>query len=153
MLGHFHFYSALLAMLVGAVVVFRPKGTRKHRWLGRAYFASMLALNISALSIYQLWGHFGPFHVAALFSLITVMMGVVYAWRRKPADNWMVLHAYWISWSYVGLLAAAASETATRYLHMDFGLTVAVATGVVILGGYLVIQRHLPRLLGLKQAT
>ncbi len=68
-------------MATGAVVVFNRKGTVFHRYCGRVYLATMLVLNISALSIYQLWGHFGPFHVAAVISLFTVMMGVIVAWR------------------------------------------------------------------------
>ena len=75
-LGQAHFYTAILAIASGAVVVFRRKGTRFHRWCGRTYLGSMLTLNISALSIYDLWGHFGPFHAAAIFSLFTVLMGV-----------------------------------------------------------------------------
>lgn len=150
LLGIFHFATAVLALAVGAVVVLRPKGTRFHRWCGRAYLASMLALNISALCIYDLWGRFGPFHFAALFSLVTVLMGAITAWRRKPASRWRIAHAYWMSWSYVGLLAAAVSESATRYLGYDFGWTVAIATFVTIGAGALVIRLRLPRILGLQ---
>jgi len=149
-LGQAHFYTAILAMTTGAVVVFRRKGTRFHRWCGRTYLASMLTVNISALLIYDLWGHFGPFHVAAIFSLVTVLMGVTAAWRHKPAHGWKTAHAYWMSWSYVGLLAAAVSETSTRYFNFNFGWSVAIATSVVVLIGAMVINRRLPLLLGLR---
>ena len=149
-LGQAHFYTAILAITTGAVVVFRRKGTRFHRWWGRTYLASMLTLNISALSIYDLWGHFGPFHAAAIFSLFTVLMGVNAAWRRKPVRDWKTAHAYWMSWSYVGLLAAAVSESSTRYLNFNFGWSVAIATSVVVLVGAMVINRRLPLLLGLR---
>jgi uncharacterized membrane protein len=149
-LGLGHFWTALLAIVAGAVVVFKRKGTRFHRWAGRVYLAAMLALNASALAIYDLYGYFGPFHVAALLSLVSVLMGVRSAWTRKPAQGWRIAHAYWMCWSYVGLLAAAVSETATRYLDFHFGWTVAAATGMVILAGALVINRRLPPLLGLR---
>ncbi len=149
-LGQGHFYTAILAMTTGGVVVFRRKGTRFHRWCGRTYLASMLAVNISALSIYDLWGYFGPFHAAAVFSLFTVLMGVAAVWRRKPTHDWKAAHAYWMSWSYVGLLAAAVSETSTRYLNFDFGWTVAAATSLVVFVGAVVINRRLPTLLGLS---
>lgn len=145
-LGLIHFATALLAMLAGAVVVGRPKGTRLHRRIGRVYVASMLALNISALSIYDLFGGFGPFHAAAIFSLLTIVIGVGSAWRRHP--NWRFSHAYWMSWSYVGLLAAAVAESATRYLQFDFGWTAAVASAAVLVAGGFVIGRRLPPLLG-----
>jgi uncharacterized membrane protein len=147
-LGMGHLATALLAIAVGAVVVFRRKGTRFHRWCGRVYVAAMLALNISALCIYDLFGFFGPFHYAALFSLLTVIVGVRAAWLRR--GNWRPVHAYWMSWSYVGLLAAAVSESATRYLDFGFGWTVAIATGLVLLGGGWVINRRLPGLVGAR---
>ena len=149
-LGEAHFYTALMAMLTGAAVVFRRKGTRSHRWFGRLYFAAMLILNLSALGIYRLWGYFGPFHVAAVFSLLSVLIGVVVAWTRRPAESWRIHHAYWMSWSYVGLLAAAVSESATRYLQLSFGWTVAVATALVMIAGAVIINHHLPRMLGLR---
>ncbi|MFT5140305.1 MAG: putative membrane protein [Lysobacterales bacterium] len=149
-LGHGHFYTALLAMVTGAIVVFRNKGTVFHRWCGRLYLASMLIVNLSALLIYDLWGHFGPFHVAAIFSLVSVLIGVSAAWRRSPARYWKITHAYWMSWSYVGLLAAAVSETSTRYLNFDFGWSVGIATTAVVLVGATVINRNLPTMLGLR---
>ena len=147
-LGLLHISTAVLALSSGAVVVLRPKGTRTHRNTGRLYFASMLAMNISALSIYDLFCGFGPFHAAAIISLFTVLMGVRSAWLRHK--GWRIAHAYWMSWSYVGLLAAAVSESATRYFDFDFGLSVAVATVAVVVVGANVIRRRLPPLLGLN---
>ena len=144
-LGLSHVWFALLALLSGAVVVFRRKGTRAHRWTGRLYFGAMLALNVTALSIYDLFGGFGPFHAAAIFSLLSIAVGVRSAWVKHR--NWRISHAYWMSWSYVGLLAAAVSESATRYLDFDFGWTVAIATLLVIVSGGLVISRRIPVLL------
>ena len=43
----------------------------------------MVGLNVTALSIYRLTGVFGPFHWAALFSLATIVAGVVPV-RRRP---------------------------------------------------------------------
>lgn len=148
-LGLSHFITALAAILTGAVVVLRPKGTKFHKWMGRVYFATMLVVNVSALSIYELFNGFGPFHVAAIISLASVLMGVQAAWRRHK--NWRIAHAYWMSWSYVGLLAAAVSETSTRYLALPFGWTVAAATFITIGIGATIINRRLPVMLGLKK--
>jgi len=148
-LGLFHLLTAIIAILSGAMVVFRRKGTVLHRWTGRVYAGAMVALNISALSIYDLFGGFGPFHAAAIFSLLTVIIGVGAAWRRGP--NWRDLHAYWMCWSYVGLLAAAVSETATRYLDFNFGWTVALASIMVLALGGVVISRRLPSLIGRRR--
>ena len=147
-LGVGHLGTAILALLTGLVVVLRRKGTPFHRWCGRVYVAAMVLVNVTALSIYDLFGGFGPFHVFALISLVSVLLGVVTAWRRKPARGWIEAHAYWMTWSYVGLVAAAVSETATRYLNFDFGLTVGLATAFVVGCGAMIIRRHVPRLVG-----
>jgi len=52
-----------------------------------------------------------------------------------------------MSGSYVGLLAAAASETITRRFHMPMALGVTAATGVVILLGVIGIRIWVPKAL------
>jgi hypothetical protein len=47
-----------------------------------------------------------------------------------------------MSWSYVGLLAAAVAESSTRYLNFDFGWTVAIATTAVVLVGSRLISAN-----------
>ena len=59
-LGFAHLLFALMAILFGTLVIASAKGTPLHRWLGRGYLVMMLALNGSALAIYELFGRFGP---------------------------------------------------------------------------------------------
>ena len=47
------------------------------------YVLSMLLLNITALMIYDLYGRFGPFHVASVISLATI--GAGFRSRVSPA--------------------------------------------------------------------
>ena len=130
-----HTAVAVLAMIVGGVVVLRPKGTSRHKLWGRAYVASMVGLNVTALSIYRLYGTFGPFHWIAVFSLASVLLAFAFAASRRPR-GWMILHGETMSWSYVGLLAAAVSELSVRVLHYPFGWTVALSTlFVAVIGG------------------
>lgn len=140
-LGLFHTVCALVALGSGAAVVLRRKGTRSHRRLGWVYVASMLALNGTALMIYRLFGGFGPFHAAAIASLVTVVAGAVPAYRRKPA-NWLEHHYAWITWSYVGLCAATVSEVATRVPGFRFWWAVVVGTFIVIGVGAILIRRN-----------
>lgn len=140
-LGLFHTACALVALGSGAAVLLRRKGNRAHRRLGWVYVASMLLLNGTALMIYRLFGGFGPFHVAAVFSLATVIAGIIPPIRRKPA-NWVEHHYAWMTWSYVGLLAAAVSEVATRTPGFRFWWAVVVATFLVIaVGGRMIRGR------------
>jgi uncharacterized membrane protein len=118
-----------------------------HRLVGFLYATTMLGVNGSALLIYNLTGEFGPFHVLALFSLGTVLVGVVYALVRTPKGAWLIFHAYWMSWSYVGLLAAAASEALTRIPATPFWwMVVAASMAVIGIGGW-VITITVPRTL------
>lgn len=137
LIGQIHLGLAVAALLSGTVVVALGKGTGIHRLVGFVYATSMLGLNGSALLIYNLTGSFGPFHVLALISLATVLIGVVYALLSTPRDRWIILHAYWMSWSYIGLLAATASEALTRLPSAPFWWAVAAASVLVVgIGGW-----------------
>ena len=148
-LGQFHVFSAIMALVSGAWVLLRPKGTALHRRIGWVYAVSMIALNVSALWIYRLTGTFGPFHFAALLSLATLVVGIANAWRRRPGDrNWLARHYFYMSYSYLGLVAAAVAETATRIPTFDggptpaFWIAVGVASALVfVVGGYVVRRR------------
>ena len=76
-LGLTHFVSAILAMFFGMGVVLLKKGTKKHIWVGYSYAISMIVLNLTALLIYKLFGKFGPFHAAAVFSFLTLLGGLI----------------------------------------------------------------------------
>jgi uncharacterized membrane protein len=141
-LGWIHTAAALAALVTGAAVLLRSKGTRRHRQLGWTYVASMVLLNATALAIYRLSGTFGPFHIAALFSLATVVAGAIPAVRRRPAGTWVVYHYWWMTYSYLGLLAATAAEVATRVPGNNFWWTVIAASAAVFAFGAPIIRRR-----------
>ena len=101
--------------------------------------------------IYDLFGGVGPFHIAALISLVTLIGGTIPARRRRPPRGWLPWHAYWMSWSYVGLVAAAVAETATRYLDLPFGATAGTASLIVFIIGGIAIGVLVPTALGRQQ--
>lgn len=150
-LGQVHFLTAIIALTSGAWVLLRRKGTARHRQVGWLYVGSMLALNVTSLFIYRLTGTFGPFHVAALINLATLLAGVVNARRRLRGDrNWLPRHYFYMSWSYLGLVAAAVAETATRLPILQevaggptaaFWTAVVVASAAVFAIGGVVIRR------------
>ena len=163
-LGWTHTVAAVAALVTGAAVLLTRKGTRRHRQMGWAYVVSMLLLNATALLIYRLFGRFGPFHVGAVFSLVTVVVGTAAALgaRRARAGRDVAAraralerHYQWMTWSYVGLAAAAVSEIATRMPALRprpgpgvvFGVTVVVATLLVVGVGARLIRRRRSALL------
>ena len=152
-IGVLHVSLALAAVGTGAAVLRAEKGTRRHRRLGRIYALAMLGLNASALLIYRLFGRFGPFHILALVSLATLAAGVLPAWRKRPTGAWLARHYWFMTWSYVGLLAAFAAELAVRLplvgapgRHgpgLAFALAALVASAVVSgIGGALIARRR-----------
>lgn len=142
-LGIAHVSLATGALVLGALVVLRRKGDRLHRTLGHLYVGAMLGTNVTALCIYRLFGVFGPFHLAALLSLATTVAGLVPVVARWPRRTWYEYHARFMSWSYVGLVAAAVSEALVRIPSAPFAPAVLAATlGVTVLGAFLIHGRR-----------
>ncbi|GAB3989261.1 hypothetical protein GCM10028807_13780 [Spirosoma daeguense] len=138
--GTIHFTSAMAAIILGTCVVLMPKGTRAHRQIGYGYVVSMILVNLTAFMIYRLFGKFGPFHIAALFSSITIIGGMVPIIFRRYVPSWFYYHYYFMNWSVIGLYAAFWAETLVRLFPMkQFWPVVVVATGLTtFLGSYLV---------------
>lgn len=155
-MGTIHLVCSFLAILTGAWVMWIPKGTRWHRTIGHAYGWFMVGLLVSAFLIYDLTGSFGPFHFAAIMSSVTLFGGMFTVLARRPRKKWVREHAIWMSWSYIGLMAAFAAESLTRFvmpaiapLLQDSGqgwtvfwTSVAVASfGVMGIGWYILHTR------------
>jgi len=103
----------------------------------------MLGLNGTALMNYELYGQFGPFHWMVLASLATVVAGFVPAWRKTP--GWIYRHAYFMAWSYIGLMAAAVAEVASRVPGWSFGPSVVISSVVVIVVGGWLMRKTVPQ--------
>lgn len=143
-LGWIHTTFGIIALLAGTAVVLLRKGTRWHRTLGHVYLTSMISLNVTALFIYRLFGHFGPFHWLALNSLLTLIAGMVPVFTRRP--GWLERHAIFINISFIGLVAAMASEITSRIpgLEDNFGLVVGLTSVLIIGVGMVLLFRNLP---------
>ena len=123
--GLVHLTAAMAALLAGAFIFFRRKGTRLHRFVGYVYAAAMITVVVTALLIYRLTQSFNILHFFAVVASPPLLLGLAAALRRKP--GWLESHYRWMSWSYVGLFAAFAAETATRVIvpfgREHFGIT------------------------------
>jgi uncharacterized membrane protein len=118
-IGAAHLAAAMAALVLGAVVIGVAKGTPFHRMIGAGYAAAMIIVNLSALAIYRLTGHFEAFHALALLNLALLAGGIVAALIRRP--GWLSIHYQFTAWSYIGPLAATGSEIVIR-LGTKFGL-------------------------------
>lgn len=160
--GTIHLVAAVAAIGLGAAILLQgPKGGRAHRQLGWTYVAGMLTVNTTAFMLYGLFGGFGPFHVAAIVSLVGIAAGVLAARGARNArrarqgflrSHKVELHYWWMTFSYVGLVAALASEAITRLpatrptgggAGAMFGAAVGGATALIFaVGSYLIVARR-----------
>jgi uncharacterized membrane protein len=111
-LGTIHIAAALMALVLGLSVFPATKGAPFHRAMGAGYVVGMVVLNVTALGLYRLTGHFNAFHVLALVSLASIAAGLWPLIARKP--GWMTAHLRFMIGSYSGLWAATAAEALSR---------------------------------------
>jgi uncharacterized membrane protein len=141
-LGTVHLIFGLTAVLTGTIVVFMRKGTPAHRTIGYGHFTSMLGTNITALLIYRLTGTINFFHIAAVFSLLFLSVGMGTVIFHRPRKSWLNLHGAMVTGSYVGVLSAFFAEITTRIPGVHFGLAAGATTAVVTaIGVYFIMTR------------
>lgn len=140
--GFIHLISSILALALGTLVLIITKGTRLHKKLGYGYVISMVVLNITAFSIYRLFGQFGPFHIAAIVSTATLLAGIIPVLYFRYKRSWIIFHFRFMYWSVIGLYAAFVSEIMVRLPDVRFWWSVGGATFIVIgLGFYFFIRQ------------
>ena len=126
-----HVLAAFSALLMGAAVLLSPKGTHRHRMIGTVYVAALVLVNVAALSLHR-ENAFGVFHALAVVSLITISVGLstpVLGRRSPPA---IATHAYCMTWSYAGLVAAGCGQLAAAAGQGDGSWFVPVVIGTVL---------------------
>ncbi len=111
--GSLHFVVSIVAMITGIMVLYKPKGTKRHQQLGYVYVVSMLLVNLTAFMIYRLFGGFGVFHFFAIVSLMTLLAGMYPILKRK-GKHYLIRHFSYMYWSVVGLYCAFCAEVLTR---------------------------------------
>jgi uncharacterized membrane protein len=146
--GSIHAVLAMLGIVVGSIQLLRPKGGSMHRALGYAFVYTMLVADGTAMLVFQFTGRFNILHVGAIVNLLCIVLAIVPVLRSPRPSNWKNQHYYWISWSYVGLLAAAATELVVRTspsATREQAWMVTAATSVVVTAiGYVLINRYRP---------
>ena len=144
-IGGIHTIFALAALFSGGYVIFKTKGTKLHKNVGYIYVISMILMNITALFTHVLF-KFGPFHMLAIFSLLTVLFGIFAPLLLRKHDNWLQWHYSGMSWSYVGLWAAFIAEIVVRLPFEGIAesfwlLVIGGSLLVTCIGGYY-IKKH-----------
>lgn len=146
--GWVHTVLASVGILVGAEQLIRTRRDWWHRQLGYVYVASMVVADLSILSVYRFNGRFNAFHVGAIVNLLCLWMALHPMLASPRPLQWRLKHYMWVSWSYVGLLAAALTEfiIRTQPLGSDGAAILATVFASTVVGvvGAVLIQRFRP---------
>jgi len=138
--GLIHLIVSMISLLCGTLVLVLAKGTRIHKSSGYIYLICMLIVNGTAFGLYHLYGRFGPFHIAALVSLVTLLAGMIPVLLRTK--SWLNYHLAFMYYSVMGLYAAFASEVIVRIPGIAFGPAVGIATSVVMITAMIFFQKQ-----------
>lgn len=88
-LGAIHAGAAMIALMIGPIILWRRKGDRVHRSLGIVFSSALLVVDTTALLTFNLTGGFNLFHALAVLSLAALLPGLLmialYRLRRTPA--------------------------------------------------------------------
>lgn len=136
--GLIHLISSVVALVTGTLVLIMKKGTNRHKRIGYAYVISMILLLLTSLMIYRLFKGWGIFHYTTIASLITISLGMVPIWTKKPTSRWRYMHFSFMYWSVIGLYSAFVAEVTTRVPEAPFFGMVGIAFAVVMLAGSIV---------------
>ena len=127
-------------LLAGVAVLLLPKGTHIHRVIGTAYVLALVLVNVAALSLHR-EDAFGVFHALAVASLVTIAVGLSPLLLGKRSPMVVATHAYCMTWSYAGLVAAGCGQLAvaggqdlSAWVVPTVIGTVLTVSGVMIFG-------------------
>lgn len=104
-----HAVSAIFAVVLGAFILWRKKGTRLHKALGRTWVALMLVTATSALFINEirLIGPFSPIHIFSVFTYVALFNGL----KAIIIDRDVARHRAEMQTLYIAALMLAGAFT------------------------------------------
>jgi uncharacterized membrane protein len=118
-LAYVHLATVVPAFGIGALQLWRGKGTSAHKVLGRIYMLLMLATGLITLNMPAEVGprflnHFGFIHIFSFLALFGVPTAYIAARR-----GYIRAHRFAMVWLYVGgiLIAGAFAFSPGRMLH------------------------------------
>ena len=132
-LGSVHAALASAGIVIGFPQLWRRKGGSVHRVLGYAYVAVMVVADGSALLVFQFTGRLNVLHAGAVINLACLAAGLWPVLRHPRQADWFDRHRIGMAGSYIGLLAAAATELTVRTVPFASMGEVWTATAVVTL--------------------
>lgn len=116
-----HALCAMLALVLGAVQLFRKKGDPVHRAIGATWVALMAIVSLSSFLIWtiRLWWLFSPIHLISIFTLVMLVRGIMFARAGKIESHRKTMqYLYFLALVVTGLLTLLPGRI---MYHVVFG--------------------------------
>ena len=111
--------------------------------IGTVYVLALVLVNVAALSLHR-ENTFGVFHALAVASLVTIAVGLSPFLLGKRSPMVIATHAYCMTWSYAGLVAAGCGQLAVAVGQGVGAWVVPVTIGTVLSISGVVIFGRVP---------
>jgi uncharacterized membrane protein len=141
-----HAFSALSAFVLGAFVLWRKKGTRLHKLLGRIWVILMLVVATTSLFINEIRmiGPFSPIHIFAIVTYVSLAQAM---WAIIVQKN-VAAHRAGMQGTYLRalMLAGAFTFLPGRRMHaVLFGAEAGWTPSLIVIVSALLIAWQLSR--------
>ena len=115
-----HAGLAAAALVVGAAVLSRRKGTASHKLLGRTWVALMVAVALSSFWIFEIRRGTGPslIHLLSVWTLISLALAVWFIRRGNVRAHRGFMIGTFIGLAGAGLGALAPGRALYRFLFL-----------------------------------
>jgi uncharacterized membrane protein len=113
-----HLSAIVPAVPIGAIMLWRRKGDRLHRLIGRVWAVLMAVAAVASFGLHGLMGHLGPIHILSVITLIALPRAIWQARHGRIAEHRRTMTILYASL----LIAGCFTLLPTRLLgHFLFG--------------------------------
>lgn len=133
-----HILSAMPALILGPVALFRRRRDRWHKLIGRIWAASMFALALSSLFIHDnpIIGPFSPIHALSILTFWGLFSGIRAIRRGDRRGHAQAMRGLYVQAlilaSVLTMLPGRRISMALFPDHPETGLTIAVICGAIL---------------------
>jgi uncharacterized membrane protein len=106
-----HLICALVALPLGALVLWGRKGTPRHKLLGRIWAVLMLVVAISSYWLRTLSGGFSFIHLLSVLTLVSIPLGIYQVRQGKFTAHLRTMRGVYIGLVVAGVFAMAPDRT------------------------------------------
>ena len=111
-----HLSTILPAIPLGAVMLWRRKGDRLHRLLGRVWAVLMAVAAAASFGLHGLMGHLGPIHILSVITLVALPRAIWHARHGRIAEHRRTMTILYASLITAGSLALIPTRLLGHFL-------------------------------------